>query len=258
MNRIKISQVVNAGVLIETNNKKILIDGIHCTNTYEWSFIDEKLMNQIIYTNKDFHNINLLLFSHQHCDHFNKEKTFEYIENNHIEKLAICDLCNEELNNYGILEELKTDFHEEGTIDADDIKVKYFKTKHLKDEQFGINHYSFIINIKNINILYMADADFNKKELFDPLWECKIDVIIAPFIIATYKSGKNFINEINPTLLILNHLPKKEDDKYNYRILTEKSIVRNLSDVPESVIFQEFNDSVIIYADNDNITISTV
>ena len=250
MNFVRISQVVNAGVLISADNKKILIDGIHSTNSYEWSSIDEKLMNQIIHTNKDFHNINLLLFSHQHCDHFNREKTFEYIKYNHIEKLAICDLYNEELNNCGILEELKTDFNEVGIIDDNEIKITYFKTKHLKSEQFGINHYSFIINIRNISILYMGDADFNNEEIFAPLNDCKIDIIIAPFIIATHKTGKTFINKVNPNLLILNHLPGKEDDKYNYRILTEKSIVRNLPSMPEAIIFQEFNDSIIISADN--------
>ena len=244
MNCIKISQVVNAGVLIETGNKKILIDGIHCTDTHEWSFIDEGLMNQIIHKDKKFHDINLLLFSHQHVDHFNKEKVFEYIKYNHVEKLAICDLYDEKLNNYGILEELKTDFNEVGTIDTYDIKVKYFKTKHLKHEQFGINHYSFIINIRNINILYMGDADFSNEKMFDLLKNCKINVMIAPFLIATHKAGKGFINKINPYLLIINHLPNKKDDKYNYRTLSEKAIVRNLSDVPEAVVFQEFNDSL--------------
>lgn len=250
MNYIRISEVLNAGVLIEASNTKILIDGIHYTKSFEWSSIDENLMHQIIYTNKDFQNINFLLFSHQHCDHFDRDKTLEYTKYNDVEKLAICDFRNEELEKNGILEELKTNFFEVGTFDTADIRINYFKTKHLKDEQYGINHYSFIINTNNKNILYLGDADFGKKETLEPLMNYKIDVIIAPFIIATSVIGINFINETNPDFLILNHLPNKEDDKYNYRSITEKSVKKYLTNKTITIILQEFNDSIKISTDN--------
>ena len=168
---------MNAGVLIETNNTKILIDGIHYTKAFEWSSIDENLMHQIIYTNKDFQNINLLLFSHQHCDHFDKEKTLEYLEYNDVKKIIMCDFTNEELKKNEILEELITDFFDVG-------------------------------------------------------------------------SGINFINRTNSELLVLNHLPNKEDDKYNYRSITEKSADKYLANTVKTIILQEFNDNIIISTDN--------
>ena len=250
MNCLKISEVLNAGVLIEANNTKILIDGIHFTKAFEWSSIDENLMHQIIHTNKNFQNINFLLFSHQHSDHFDKEKTLEYIEYNDVEKLIMCDFSNEELEENEMLEELKSDFFDIGTINLAHVKINYFKTKHLKNEQYGINHYSFIINVHNKNILYLGDADFGKKETLEPLKDYKIDVIIAPFIIATTVLGIKYINETNPDLLILNHLPNKEDDKYNYRSITEKSVKKYLTNTTKTIILQEFNDSIIISADD--------
>lgn len=247
MEKIKITQVVNAGILIEALNKKILIDGIHNTKIADWSTIDNELMNHMIYGTGKYNNINYLLFSHQHSDHFSKEKTYEYIYNNTVEKLIITDFIDKALERKNLLVELKTNYFEVGTIELCNINIKYFRTRHLEEKKYGISHYSFIISIGNINILYIGDADFSKDELIEPLKNYKINTIIAPFLIINSTPGRVFVKKVDPDLLILNHLPNKDDDKYNFRSFVEKDIKKYISEMPKTVIFQNLNDNLIIH-----------
>jgi len=246
MDKIKLTQIVNAGLLIEGGGKKILIDGIHNAKTPEWSTVDDNLMNYIIYGKGRFKDINYLLFTHQHNDHFNIEKTLEYIENNKVEKLAVTKLKDTILKNSGILQELEGNYYEMGTVNGENILIKYIRTKHLSHEKFGIDHYAFIISINNKTILFSGDSDYAKFEYAEALKNVKIDIIVAPFIMANSGPGRNFVRKVSPSLLILNHFPNKGDDEYNYRRMAEKNISRHLNELPETVIFQNLYDEVII------------
>lgn len=246
MDNIKLTQIVNMGLLIEGGGKKILTDGIHNAKTPEWSTVDNSLMNYIIYGKGRFKDINYLLFTHQHNDHFNIEKTFEYIENNKVEKLAVTKLKDTTLKSPEILQELDGNYYEVGTINQENIIIEYMRTKHLSHEIIGIDNYAFIISINNKTILFSGDSDYAKQEYAEALKGVEIDIIVAPFIIANSEPGREFVRKLSPSLLILDHLPNKEDDEYNYRRMVERNIARHLNEIPETIIFQNLYDEVVI------------
>ncbi|MGB4440448.1 MAG: MBL fold metallo-hydrolase [Sedimentibacter sp.] len=246
MHNIKITQIVNAGLLIEGNDKKILIDGIHNVKTHEWSTVDNKLMDYIIYGKGKFQDINYLLFTHQHNDHFNLEKTYEYIRNNKTEKLITTKLNGTYFNNIDLLIELDKDYYEIGNIDLDNMRIKYIKTKHLAHEKVGVDHYVYILEMDNKKILYLGDADFCKTELIQILKDIHIDVLIAPFIIVNSTMGRKFVRNVSPELLIINHLPVSEDDKNNYRNIIEMNVTKYKDEMPKTIIFQNLFDELTI------------
>ncbi len=246
MEKIKLTQIVNMGLLIEGNNKKILIDGIHSVKTHEWSTVNNNLMNYMINGKEKFRDINYLLFTHQHSDHFNLEKTYEYIRNNEVEKLLTTKLNDTTLKTSNLLIELNREYYEVGSLNSDVIKISYIRTKHLSHEKIGIEHYLFIIEVNNKNILFLGDADFCKTELIQVLIDFSIDIIVAPFIIINSIHGRNFVKRLNPQLLVLNHLPNKDDDSYNFRNSTEKNIQKYKNEIPDTVIFQNLYDELIL------------
>lgn len=246
MEKIKLTHVVNMGLLIEGMNKKILIDGIHCVKTHEWSTVNNSLMDYIIYGKDKFLDINYLLFTHQHPDHFNLEKIYEYTKNNKIEKLFTTKLDDETLIKRDLLIELNEEYYKINSVNLENINIKYIKTKHLSHEKIGIDHYVFIIEIDNRNILFLGDGDFCKSELINALKEMKIDIVVAPFIIVNSAYGRNFIKKISPESLILNHLPNKDDDEYKYRKLVENNIKKYKTEIPNTVILQNLYDKLII------------
>jgi L-ascorbate metabolism protein UlaG (beta-lactamase superfamily) len=246
MNNITITQVVNAGLLIEGNHKKIMIDGIHSVKTHEWSTVSNELMDYMIYGKGKFQDINYLLFTHQHSDHFNLDKTIEYIRNNKTEHLITTKLKDRHCDNYDLLIELDKDYYEIGNIDLDNVMIKYIKTKHLAHEKVGIDHYVYIIEIDNKKILFLGDADFCKAELTQILKGIHIHVMIAPFIIVNSTIGRKFIKNISPGLLIINHLPNSEDDKNSYRNVIEMNVAKYKDEMPKTTIFQDLYDEITI------------
>jgi L-ascorbate metabolism protein UlaG (beta-lactamase superfamily) len=245
-NKIKLTQVVNAGLLIETMGKKILIDGIHTEKTHEWSTVDEKLAEHMIYGDGKYKNIDIILYTHQHVDHFNKEKTLEYMDNNKVEKLIMSDPGDIDSKYKGQLVSLTSGYFEVSTIELDKFNIKYFKTRHLEEKKYGIEHYSYIINIGNKSILYIGDADFSLEELITPLKDYKIDILVAPFLVVNSNSGRIFVRKVDPALLIVNHLPSQDDDEYNFRSVVEKDIQKHISEMPQTVIFQNTGDNLIL------------
>lgn len=246
MHNMKITQVVNAGLLIEGNETKILIDGIHNVKTHEWSTVDNELMDYIIYGKGKFQDINYLLFTHQHNDHFNLEKTYEYIRNNKTEKLITTKLNDRYFNNTDLLIELDKDYYEIGNIDLDNMRIKYIKTKHLAHEKVGVDHYVYVLDIDNKKILYLGDADFCKTELIQIIKDIHIDILIAPFIIVNSTMGRKFVRNVSPELLIINHLPNSEDDKNNYRNIIEMNVAKYEDEMPKTIIFQNLYDELTI------------
>jgi L-ascorbate metabolism protein UlaG (beta-lactamase superfamily) len=242
MHNIIITQVINAGLLIEGNHKKIMIDGIHSVKTHEWSTVSDELMDYMIYGKGKFQDINCLLFTHQHSDHFNLDKTIEYIRNNKTEHLITTRINDRQFEDSDLLIELDTDYYETVHMDLDNVKIRYIKTKHLAHEKVGIDHYVYIIEIDNKKILYLGDADFCKAELTQVLKDIHIHVMIAPFIIMNSTIGRKFIKSVSPGLLIINHLPNSDDDKNNYRNIIEMNAAKYKGEMPKTIIFQNLYD----------------
>jgi L-ascorbate metabolism protein UlaG (beta-lactamase superfamily) len=246
VSKIKISQIANAGILIEGAGRKIIIDGIHFRKVHDWSTVGEEMMAQMIYGDGKYKDIDYILFTHQHDDHFDKEKTLEYIRNNEVKKLMIPDFSDDELAGKNQLLVLNKEFFDVGTFEDEELTIKYFRTKHLQDRKYGIEHYSFIISISGTNILFTGDGDFCKSELTEPLKGQKIDVIIAPYIILNPTPGRVLVRKLDPSLLILNHLPNSEDDKYGFRKSADSAVQKYFHEMPHTLIFQNTNDNVII------------
>jgi mRNA degradation ribonuclease J1/J2 len=66
----KITYISNAGVLIESGDNKILVDGLCDSKIPMYKNTPRKLREQIIAGIPPFDDINFLLFTHDHGDHF--------------------------------------------------------------------------------------------------------------------------------------------------------------------------------------------
>ena len=70
---IEILYVANEGVLISSREKRILIDGLHREYGRDYAFLPDKEREKIEAAKPPFDNIDLILVSHMHGDHFHPE-----------------------------------------------------------------------------------------------------------------------------------------------------------------------------------------
>lgn len=88
---ICITLLANAGILLHHNDTSILIDGIHINEGSPFSGLSDQMLSDLIDGKNIFKNIDFILFTHCHTDHFNANYTERFLMNNHVRGLIMPD-----------------------------------------------------------------------------------------------------------------------------------------------------------------------
>ena len=81
--KIYVTYIANEGFLIESGGKKILIDALFKDNTIDYCDVpSEETTRKILTVKPPFDDVDLLLFTHQHRDHFDADLALTYMKNN--------------------------------------------------------------------------------------------------------------------------------------------------------------------------------
>lgn len=245
MKEVEIIYIANAGLLIKGLEKKILIDGIHSFKPYGFSPVPDRVLDEIINGQGVYKDIDYILFTHFHKDHFNEKKLMAYCMINS-PRLIVAPKNSEKL------ESLKTNKYyldsklwEETVIEEDgEIKLMAYKTIHDGKEYINAEHYIYLINISNINILVMADTDFRYPELETMLSNKKINILIVNFLFLNNRKGRELIKKINPEELFIYHLPFENDDIFDYLKTAKRDLQNYESEMPKTKLFLKCEESV--------------
>jgi L-ascorbate metabolism protein UlaG (beta-lactamase superfamily) len=242
-NKMEIVIIANSGILINYKNTKILIDGIYyldetISGSQEDSAsiftpISKNTLDKIINGVDEFVNLDGLLFSHFHRDHFHMGKTIECINNNHIQSILLPDFASQTSKDIDeVIENDKTSllymdlpFGEIAECWIKDIKIKYFRTIHCGKGLSEVEHYSFIISCDEKQVYISADADFLDGHHYQILSDETISLGFFNPLFFNFKKGRAFLSKINPPKIIMYHIPFHGDDRFGFR----KTSINNAS-----------------------------
>ena len=218
--KVEIQYLANEGILIKGTNTQLLIDA---TFKKEFDYLDvlpdselEKIENAV----SPYDNINLILATHVHGDHFNAELTGEHLElNQEALFLGPDETVANFKENFDGFERIATrvnsetpDFFESKTIVLKDIEIEVLRLEHLGDSPWKeAENVAYLINIEGKKIIHFGDAkiDVDNLEKCD-LISKNIDVAILPFWQLGPLSQKAIIEKyINPKLILAGHIPPK-------------------------------------------------
>src|SRR5215207_7881776 len=79
---VEITYIANEGVLIRSGDKQVLIDGLHREYGPEYAFLPDAQRVQIETAKAPFNEIDLILVSHRHLDHFHPESVGLHLQHN--------------------------------------------------------------------------------------------------------------------------------------------------------------------------------
>ncbi len=190
---LTITRTANAGVLLEVDGKRILLDGV-CEPLPPYLGTPSALRKKLTEEMPD-----VLVFTHEHPDHYDpsyvklyKEKTLRSV--------------------YGP-ESLP--FYEVGN----GIEMSLFVTRHIG--KTDIPHISYVINGR-CTVWFMGDAS--------PLSLKKMtefpspDLLIVPFAYAITPSAWRMTKETGARKILLLHMPPKEDDREDLWNMVESTV----------------------------------
>lgn len=267
--QIEIVSIANCGLLVKSQQAKVLIDGIYKWNINgEESHIDidlfrkkdlfnpipEEILNRIVNGLGEFQDLDGLLFTHSHEDHFSSEKTIECLEKSNVGNIFLpqeenpqvvavrnqADQCGVRILNMnsplGIMEERI----------IKDMSIKYFKSRHSGKEFSSVPHYCFLISISDKKIYISGDADYTDNHQQNML--AGQDVTIGffnplPFYL---HAGRELIARINPRKAIMYHVPFAKDDKYGFRKMSHRIMDRFRDCLPPCDIISQELQTILI------------
>jgi L-ascorbate metabolism protein UlaG (beta-lactamase superfamily) len=204
----------NEGFLIYSTNKKVLVDALFQVNMPSYSEPSDTMIKKMIAGTAPYNNIDLLLITHYHGDHFNPDFTISFLENQPKCKLVAHKQVINGMRGLAGFDKVKSRIVEIGTENGDitnlienGINVDIVSMSHNNNAE--TTNLSFIANLEGNRFFHIGDAtiDENIQALqqydFD---KNPIDVIFLQNYDTSNVSKQFIAKTIYPDMIIAMHL----------------------------------------------------
>ena len=215
-NTIEVTYIANEGVLITTDSHKVLIDSLFDNPNPNYRAPSEDMLARMQSRTAPFDDVDLVLVTHNHPDHFSPLFAARFMENNpDVLLIAAKDAVTTMKDNVKDWEnvqdrvfsfELETGEMAEKTVG--EIAVKMFMTLHSGDLESPHN-LMYLIKMDGRTIFHEGDSA-GKMETFDAFdfAKEKIDLALVHYWFPLHPDGARIIQEVlKPDHVGLIHLP---------------------------------------------------
>lgn len=257
----KVTYVANEGFLIATSNHKVLIDALFGNIPGNWcEQPDDSVANLMIKGLPPFDNIDAVLVTHKHADHFNESMVTSFLINNR-KPVLICPSQVDELLKknpaYPTISDrihtLKLDRTFDTLLIVNDISIRVMRFNHgswfEKDTVTGktidlhtdVENFGYLIEPDGFRVFHSGDGSpANKAQYQEYGFAGK--GIDAAFLDRVFlgSGGQELINEIiRPKNLIFMHIEPAKTEYF-------KSVIKS---IPEMFVFTRPMQEKVIYKD---------
>ena len=224
---VRVTHVFNAGYLITVDDKRILIDAL-----YEG--YPEGILKPVVYAQPPFDDVDLILATHEHGDHFSPELVARYMqENPHTlfisTKSAVRQLLAEDSDLRGRTKGVELQKGERKQIDVAGIELEAI---YLSHGMVGLLNLGFIITVDGAKLFHTGDLspDHVRVSYLQDygLPEEQIDVAFVPdFLLTMAEYHAHVLEGIQPKYVMPMHYPYEdppsgvEDDFPNAFVFTD-------------------------------------
>ncbi|NTW72623.1 MAG: MBL fold metallo-hydrolase [Eubacteriaceae bacterium] len=241
---MKIAHQANTGFLLtdELNGKKVLIDAIHTAEVKPYKKTDDQTLFKMIEGVPPFDNIDLLLYTHYHEDHFDGRNTLRFLKNNGNTKLFSTSQTLELLRSneeYDILLEprlLSAELANKETrkFTIDRITFECTPLIHDGKEYQDVINFCYTLHMENKKIFHCGDAqpsELNYQQTAIP--DLGITDALLDFPYVTLTAGRKVVqNYIKPEKIYIMHLPEESEDSYGWLNTVNKVVERYKEELP--------------------------
>lgn len=218
-----ISYIGNEGVLITSSGKNVLIDALHTFYGSDYLFPDENLRSDIIQGNGKFSNIDLLLVSHVHGDHFSASLVARFLQNhpettlissNQVIDSVLQYLKNSDTSILSRIQEFSiADLQKKYFINGIDLTLYSFP--HASERFHWIQNTASLVDIDGVRFIHTGDSDMRIEDIGSfKIPQEEIDIGIFPYWFLTDAEGaENVKYLINPKWYIATHIPPSASEE---------------------------------------------
>jgi len=215
-NALRITLTANAGVILQSSERCVLIDALHNGKTLEFSSVSDAEFGQIREMFRERHP-DLVLVTHRHPDHCSDEPLRRFAEM----WPDTVFLFPEHFPEERLHSRLK------------DILITSMTLPHDGKGFEDVDQRGYCITLGGKTILHAGDAALSSPEKILTLTEGrKIDAAVMNFPWITLPAGRAFLEEkLKPDHLMIVHLPFEEKDVFGYRKAAYRAVEK--TDLPD-------------------------
>jgi L-ascorbate metabolism protein UlaG (beta-lactamase superfamily) len=234
---LEVTYIANEGFLVASGKQKILIDALSGTAYGLYLVTPKDVFQGMVKAEPPFDNINFMMVTHKHGDHFDQNITENYLVNNSNAVLLCSKETALEMALYGLhfpkikrqVTAVTPSLDSSAELMLDGIPMKFIRLRHA-----GLHNLGFIINLNGTIFCHLGDGNLEpNKQHLEKLGLNKegIDVAFIQCYDFMKPEGRKLINRlINPKHLVLMHIPPKEIEE------TAKMVEKHKNEFPNAAI----------------------
>lgn len=239
-----ITYIANEGILIQSENKKILIDAIFDDYYKDYLAPSAQTISNINAKASPYQSIDLLLVTHAHLDHFNPSMVSKFLTSHRETELLCPDQAIDSISNairdidplIPRLNGLQPKPEWQSPF-LKGISIQTAYVRHGGQQNYEVDNQIYLINVDGRKILHLGDAEMDLSH-FVRLHQSQppIDIALIPYWFLVYPEGVDIIKtQIKPTKIVAIHYPKVGDPK---------SLQKIRENFPNAVVFTKEGQSV--------------
>jgi L-ascorbate metabolism protein UlaG (beta-lactamase superfamily) len=217
--KIDVTYIANEGFLIGTKNQQFAIDALFKDVFHDYLAPNDSMVSKIIKGQRPFDKLHLLLFTHDHQDHFNDSMVIAYLNYNRRNIIIAPSLAIDAItknprykgNQNQLIGLYKCDQYKKDTI-VQGLRIQSFALQH--DNRPEIENLGYLIDVNGVRIIHTGDCTGADTSQFAALQlqTKNIDLAFLNFYgFWKFQKHRDFtLNQINPKKMVLMHIPPKE------------------------------------------------
>ena len=229
--KLRVTLVCNAGVLLEYRGTKVLLDSIYGPEGHPFSNLTDVTWQQMLQVEGLFSKVDYLLFTHAHPDHFSPAMTMEYLRHRPVKGIfkpqadrpdSALDAFLRERRIPCVDLSRKTD-HAAFRVEPH-LTVRAFTAQHLDRKFWGVRHLCYVLSFDDKHVLFTADVDYMSTS-FDVVKDLPLRaVFLNPLFFRAFHNPKFFHGSLKAENYCVYHVPFKEDDTMQMRYMLQRDL----------------------------------
>lgn len=221
--------ISNAGIVLNMGGKQIGIDCL-CKDS-------SKLYQDTPLELREKLKLDILIFTHEHEDHFCAEYVKEVWGKNPNIQIYSTQRTVELLEQVNIPTANLKQVHDGDTIQIDSLHIEFLETTHEGEQYSDIQNLTLLIKKEDKHLVITGDA-MPCKKLFARIstWSNQIDWLFAPFPYVGLRSTRKLLCEhLDTKNIFVLHQPRKEADVQNWVENTKRLCASAKDGLPQPI-----------------------
>lgn len=241
--KIQVTLLANEGILVQFDGIKLLIDGIHENSGEMFSGLSKQVLADLLAGEKPlFQNIDYILYTHCHYDHFTAWCTEAFLEKHRVKGLFMPDRQTREFTSLRKtamgqadriwLLDLPLGEKKEIRL-SENISLTVFRSIHAGNQFADVENFCYLLHFGGRKLFIIADGEYNADYFSKMLAGESIEVAFINPLFLNQLAGREVITRaLRPEKLVVYHIPFEDRNRPGFRRLVSRDIEKYQNSLP--------------------------